>query len=100
MTATPNDNVTVSDLQRFGEALSKQIVDDIIDVLKEFMTHIDNRFNKVEARLDRVEIRLDGVEERLDRVETRLDKVNDRLNKLEAGQVQLTKMIQTTNRIN
>jgi archaellum component FlaC len=80
---TPQNYVTTEDLRQFGEALSKQIIDEVTDILQGFMTHVDDRFNKVEARLDRVETRLDKIETRLDKVETRLNTVETRLDKVE-----------------
>ncbi|HEY5442296.1 MAG TPA: hypothetical protein VIJ68_02050 [Candidatus Saccharimonadales bacterium] len=80
-TLTPKDYVTADDLQKFGMDLSKRIVDDIAEVLQAYMTHVDERFNKVESRLGKLE--------------TSSDILQAGSNKLEAGQLYLTKAVNT-----
>jgi hypothetical protein len=54
VTIVPQDYITADDLQKFGRDLSKRIVDDMTDVLQAYVTHIDERFNKVEYQIEQV----------------------------------------------
>lgn len=80
-TLAPKDYVTADDLQKFGMDLCKRIVDNIAEVLQTYMTHVDERFNKVESRLGKLE--------------TSSDILQAGFNKLEAGQFYLTQAVNT-----
>jgi tetrahydromethanopterin S-methyltransferase subunit G len=57
----------------------KEASNDILGVLKDFIAHVDERFNDVGVRLDKIETKLDAVENRLDTLETKLDGVTAKL---------------------
>ncbi|WAM36010.1 hypothetical protein [Caldicellulosiruptor acetigenus] len=58
-------------------------INDGLEEVKQRLDRVEKRLDKVEERLDMVEQRLDAVEKRLDEVEQRLDKVEQRLDRVE-----------------
>lgn len=58
-------------------------INDSLEEVKQRLDRVEKRLDKVEERLDMVEQRLDAVEKRLDEVEQRLDRVEERLNAVE-----------------
>lgn len=76
-------------------------VNDVLDVLRDFMGHVDERFDGVEGRLDKVEHHLDKVEHRLDIVEERLGGVEKRAGTLESEFITLRrKVVNMDSRLN
>lgn len=71
----PDDMVTFGVLQVGLKASEARIIDQITELLTDFMDRIDERFDQLERRLDRLEKRVDAHDGRLDHHDYRLGKL-------------------------
>lgn len=76
------DFVTKDDLERVEKNLTSQInqtvtkaVDDLSEVIQVFASHVDDRFNKLEARVDKLEESFTRLQNTLDAFLKRLDDI-------------------------
>ncbi len=70
------NNVNKDDLKVLGNSLEVKIdkaVDDLTDVIKVFMHHVDERFNKLKARMDEFDLKLDKLTSTIDGFVARID---------------------------
>lgn len=70
------NNVNKDDLKVLGNSLEAKIdkaVDDLTDVIKVFMRHVEERFNKLEARMDEFDLKLDKLTSTIDGFVARID---------------------------
>ena len=70
-----------------SDAATRQDIDEVVGILKDFMTHVDDRMTAAEQRQanfeQRIERRLDGLDDKFNRLMTTIDGFISRSDKYE-----------------
>ena len=56
-----------------NESATRKDIDEVIDIMKDFMSQVSRQFNKVDKRFDEVNNRFNEVDKRLDRLDQNYD---------------------------
>lgn len=76
---------------------TRKDIDEILSILKEFMSEVSIKFQSVDERFDQVDKRFDAVDKRFNKVDKHFDEVDKRFDKVGSRLDKIEKMIEPSN---
>ena len=70
-------------INSMNESATRKDIDEVIDIMKDFMSQVSGQFNEVNNRLDKVDKRLDQLDQKYDHLINTIDGFIGRIDKYE-----------------